>query len=807
MLLEEQAPVPFPDGIWLVELAPLVDPGLVVQAVATALGVREEANRSLQVTLLEAMSNKRLLLLLDNCEHLIRQCAELAAALLRAASQVKILATSREALSVPGETAWRLPSLSLPERMQTPSVQVVTHSDAVALFVERARAVRPDFTLTDQNAGPVAQIVSRLDGIPLAIELAAARISALSAEQIAARLDDSFRLLTGGPRVALPRQQTLRAALDWSYNLLDDDERTVLRRLAVFSGGWTLGAAEAVCSDDGVEEWRVLDLLAQLVNKSLVLTEECSGETRYRLLDTVRQYARERLATAAEAAGIRTRHRDWYLALAEQAEPGLLGRQQAEWLSRIETERDNIRVALEWSASSRQDAAFVLRIASALWRFWEVRGPLSEGQRWLDESLEWAVDAPVLRMKALLASGELAYRQGNNQFGRTRFEESRSLALELDDKEGLARSAFGLSWVALHQANFDEAVAQFEESLQLWQTMGDTWGIAYSLNGMGLALADRGERERGLALVEEGFLLRRQLGDTWGLMSSMNNLGNAALVDGKLDRAREFLAEGMELARSMEYQEGIGLFLLQHGILCLVEGRSDDARSLLEEGTALFRQVGARLRVAEALYCEALLAIFTADYGRAERIHVERLGLLRDLDDLQGVAVTRSYLAYLAICQDDYVRAVSLSRDSIQVLREHHDPDALSWALAVYGAAVLGLGDQEQARQLFEESVLLVKEPVKSLGRTYGAAMALLGLGSVSLLVGRPVDAAIFLGALASLFERTVLSLDPHQRAEVARVERHAREILGDDAYARAWDEGKARGWSAIAATRQDGTP
>jgi len=330
----------FANGVWLVELAALTDPALVPQAVASALGVREEPGRPLLATLSDYLKAKRLLLLLDNCEHLVAACAYLAEALLRACPHLRILATSREALNIAGETVWRVPSLSLPDLLHLPSVEHLTQYEAVRLFIERALISRPDFVLTSQGAPSVAQVCHRLDGIPLAIELAAARVKVLSVEQIAARLDNRFRLLTSGSRTALPRQKTLRAAIDWSYDLLSETERMVLRRLSVFAGGWTLEAAEAICVGEGIEWHEVLDPLMQLVDKSLVMMEEQGGTVRYRLLETVRQYGRDKLPASGEADVVRGRHRDWYLALAERAEPELLGSNQAVWLERLETEHD-----------------------------------------------------------------------------------------------------------------------------------------------------------------------------------------------------------------------------------------------------------------------------------------------------------------------------------------------------------------------------------------------------------------------------------------------------------------------------------
>src|SRR5579884_1061615 len=377
----------FADGVWLVELAAIADPALVPQTVASTLGIREEPGQRLLETLQQHLKPKSLLLLLDNCEHLSAACAQLAETLLQACPNLRILASSREALGIAGELAYRVPSLSLPELPRLPSaeaalVPALARCEATRLFVERAALSYPGFALTEQNAPAVAQVCVRLDGIPLAIELAAARIKVLSADQIAARLDDRFRLLTGGSRTALPRQQTLRALIDWSYDLLSEAERTLLRRLSVFAGGWTLEAAEAVCSADA------LHLLTSLVDKSLAVYEEQAGEARYRLLETVREYARDRLLESGEMEEVRERHFAFFLRMAEEIEPKLTGLEQAAWLDRLEGEYDNLRAASGWALSAAEGAQAGLRLAGALWRFWEIRGHIDEGRGRLKNALD-----------------------------------------------------------------------------------------------------------------------------------------------------------------------------------------------------------------------------------------------------------------------------------------------------------------------------------------------------------------------------------------------------------------------------------
>ncbi len=379
----------FEDGVWWVELASLTDPVLVPQAIGSALGLRDEAKRPLLDQLGDHLCGKRMLLVLDNCEHLITACATCVDVLLHAAPDLHILVTSREPLAIAGETTYRVPSLNVPDREHLPPLAELAQFEAVRLMVERGAVVLPGFAVTDVNGTAIADICQRLDGIPLAIELAAARIKTLPVEELRARLGDRLRVLTGGSRIALPRHRTLRATLDWSYGLLAEPERILLRRLAVFAGGWTLEAAEVVCGGDGLPEAGVLDHLAGLVDKSLVTLELPDAAGRYRMLETVRQYATERLVESGETDRLRQTHAKFFLELAEEAEPKLFGPEQDAWFARLEAEHSNLRAALEW-LDALEEAMQGLRLAGALWRFWEVRGHLAEGRSWLSEMLRRA---------------------------------------------------------------------------------------------------------------------------------------------------------------------------------------------------------------------------------------------------------------------------------------------------------------------------------------------------------------------------------------------------------------------------------
>jgi non-specific serine/threonine protein kinase len=480
----------YPQGVWLVELAPLADPALVPQAVATVLGVQEDASRSLVAALTEALRPKHILLLLDNCEHLLDACAQLAEALLRGCAHLSILATSREALGIAGETAWRVPSLALPDPRHLPPRETLAQCEAVRLFMDRALAAQPHFLLTDHNAPAVVQLCHRLDGIPLAIELAAARLRGLSVEQLAARLDQRFRLLTGGSRTALPRQQTLQAMVDWSYSLLSVPEQTLFARLSVFTGGFTLEAAEMVCAGDPITDEDVLDLLLRLIDKSLIDAEDGpDGIERYRLLETLRQYGRERLVAGGTAAALRERHAAYFLALAEQAVPALRGREHAAWLQRLEQEHDNLRAALAWwlgaeeqpgqeESGARAEAG--LRLAGALWGFWFHRGYRGEGLRWLEQALGQSGGAPSTRAAALTGAEDLTWYLGDGVRGRALLAESVALFRTAGERRGLADALAFLGFI-MREQDHARGTALLEESITIARAVGGPGLIGWTL--------------------------------------------------------------------------------------------------------------------------------------------------------------------------------------------------------------------------------------------------------------------------------------------------------------------------------------
>ena len=675
------------DGVWLAGMAPLSDPNMVPQTLADALGVREEPDRPLAGTLVSFLKTKHLLLVLDNCEHVLAACAFLVRDLLRVCPNVSILATSREALGVPGEQTYRVPSLSLPDPKQTYTAEALGQYEAVRLFIDRAGLSHPSFAVTSQNAPAVAQICARLDGIPLAIELAAARVKSLSAEQIGTRLDDRFRLLTGGSRTALPRQQTLKAAIDWSYDLLTKSEKALLRRLSVFAGGWTLEAAEAVCAAEAqieieIEIEDVLDLLAGLVDKSLAVYEEDEqGQGRYHLLETVRQYGRDRLAETGESDALRGRHQKFFLALAEEAEPMLSGRDQIIWLDCLELEHDNLRAALDWclsseslggeSVSNENAAVAGLRLTGALGSFWLVRGHLSKGRQWLDRTLERAdrlADAerskqPAVWMKALTLAGGLASSQGNVSAAQPLFERAAILARESGDRISLAYALRGLGWCRMSQkTDQDKAATQalFEESLLLFRQVQDPHGITFSLRNLGDLAFAHGNYASAKVYYAESLALARDAEDQHGIAGSLVSLGRAAFAQGDLSAAETLYAEALPLSRKLGDRGAVVGTLVSLGRAAYAQGNWSAAQAFYEESLPLSRQLEAASNSALTLACLGRVIARQGSPAAAWALQAESLRLRRHLENQSDIAESLEGFAELAHDQGRLAQAARL---------------------------------------------------------------------------------------------------------------------------------------------------
>jgi predicted ATPase len=514
---------------------------------------------------------KQILILLDNCEHLLDTCAQLADALLKHCPGLKILATSREALGILGEAVYHVPSLELPDIQQLP--EKLSDYESVRLFEERAQLAQMNFLLTRENASSVAKICNQLDGIPLAIELAAARVNMFSTEQVAARLQESFHLLTTGNRTAQPRHQTLQAAIDWSYDLLSASERTLFQRLSVFVNGWTLEAAEAVCSDAKIKSEDVLDLLTQLINKSLVNTEEPRGEPRdpserslrYRMLEMIREYTLRKLNSSGEMRRISLRHLMFFAQMVDQAQSHLRGPDQALWYNRLDKELDNLRAALTWFDGSA-NADLRLRFNTGLWRFWKSRGHSGEGRRHLQRVLKGLPPGQARQTstyaRALTAAGSLAYYEGDFFYSEQTRKEALSIFRHLDDKVGVADCLNGLGNTEISQGNFESARAFYEESLMIRKELGDQWGIARLLGNLGLLAYFQADYVQARSLHLESLVLFKELGDDEGVAYELVNLGDVDRFQGKLSSAISFYEESSGIYRKLKDQWGLAYVIM-----------------------------------------------------------------------------------------------------------------------------------------------------------------------------------------------------------------------------------------------------
>src|SRR5215217_4615894 len=628
-LLEE-----YSDGVWLVELAPLSEEKLVPKAVAEVLEVPERTEEPLADTLKEVLGSRELLLVLDNCEHLLEATARLVDVLLDSCLHVRIMATSREGLGVEGELRWPVPPLSAPDPQRSTTLKELESLESARLFLARARNHDPSFAFTPANAQAVAEVCSKLEGIPLAIELAAARVGTLPLEQILERLEDSLKLLTRGGRTAAPRQRTIRETLDWSYELLSEPERKVFRRLSVFAGGWTLEASEVVMSDESIGQSEVLELLAGLVEKSLVIAELTaeSGGRRYRLLDSIRQYALEKLEQSGELEDVMRAHAEYFLALAEEAEPELIGPREREWFERLEEEIDNFRAALSW-ASEHGEAELGLRLAGSLMSFWSTEGHYGEGRGWIEGAL--TQDGPtsaLARAKALGAASLLATEQNDNARAKEAAEEGLRLSKEagIEDRQtpffpGGSPAPFFLNLmvvVAMNEGDLERARALGEESLALGRQADAAQGIVFSLLLLAIAATLRADHEEAARLYAEGLSLSRELASAYWRFLYFENWGWTTLLQGDPERATVLIEEAVELAR--ERRRGfMGLLsrpLDNLGWAALLGGELGRAKAQFGENLTLSKERGDKRTLLMSLEGLACVAGAEGEAIRAARL-------------------------------------------------------------------------------------------------------------------------------------------------------------------------------------------
>jgi predicted ATPase/DNA-binding CsgD family transcriptional regulator len=794
----------FAHGAWLVELAPIADPVQLPQAVAGALGLHDEraqdhAGSEALALMVAHLRDKRLLLVLDNCEHLLLACAQLAEQLLRVAPELRVLATSREALGVAGENLFLVPALSVPDPKHLPAPDVLAHFEAVQLFVERAQSVRSVFTLTAENAPAVARICLHLEGLPLALELAAARAQALTVEQIAAQLaeHDRLHLLTGGGRTAPPRQQTLRGAIDWSYALLSPAEQALLRRLAVFAGGWTLESAEHMQPAPALLDW-----LTQLVGKSLVLPAQPLGpDARFGMLETIREYAQEKLAAAGETEAARDRHLAYYVALAEEADPKLRGHGQVQWLNRLDRERDNLRLALAWAIKSGQ-VEVALRLAGALNYYWQVRARPEEGGRWLEAAFHLAANNGPLgpsawHARALLGAAWLGADPRPSAI-EARLEMARDMYAELDDKPG---QALALWLVAMRRATEKQHAAAhelFEAALRLWMASEDGWGVGLCLHFMGHLAEDMGNGDNARELYQRSVAILREAGDGWQLMRPLGDLARRAWLEGDAARARAALEENLEAFKAL----GDSGLIMSLNILASIAAARGDYAKAQATALAIHDLPGNPHNLVNGRVCLGQIAYLQGRLLEAQAHFEAALQSYRELSNGSGMNWLLSWLACVAYRRGDLDHAAALIPEAKVGKLPYEDGATMGMALLVQGDIARAQGQAAAAAEAYGASLQLVvkhgNQPV--MADRFDAFAKLAGAAQ------QPERAARLFGAAAALRARIGIPIPPVEQGDYDAALSSARAQLSPAVFSAAWDAGWALTWMQAAAYALEST-
>ena len=796
----------YPDGVWLVELAPLSDPALVPTLTARALGLREQSGPQTMTLLLEYLEQKRLLLILDNCEHVIEACVRLADALLQACPKLTILTSSREALGIAGEVSFRVPPLTCPDSVTLPPLETLTQSEAVRLFVERAATASPGFTLTPEHASAILQVCQRLDGIPLAIELAAARVKLLQVEEIAQRLDDRFRLLTGGSRAALPRHQTLRASIDWSYGLLSEPERLLLQRLSVFAGGWVLEAAEAVGCGDGLQACDVLELLGQLVDKSLIQTSSfAAGLSCFRMLETIRQYAHEKLVESGQAEAARQRHLQYYLELAERLENGIRGPDQIRIQDRLETELDNLRLALAWSLEGRGrlgwNPELGLRLASSLLSFWSNHGRQDEAISWLEQQLAGEAEErgakPLTpervkcRARALQVASYLAWHIFDQAEAARLAIQSRELyqSLGADGKIGYARACFVYDDPRSERTEEQKIL----EALAILREAGDRFWAGELLVRLGFMAALHNEYEKAKVYWEEFLESCKEIGDLDGIGGGLYCLGGIALSQGKLEQARSKYEQALELftADHNETYQGYSHILLAECDVIIDENYAQAAVHAMQALSLGSRQADGPI-IHAGLLTLGRLALLQGKPLEAAEWFEEDLAYFRKKDHKAHMAGALYFLGLLAWAAGDVEQA---GRRYTHVLHTYGSFDSVlkAWALTGLGKVALAQGEMDQARaniqQALDVSITIITPEHNLLTHPMTAleAMAFLAVPQ-----GQDEAAIRLLGATEAWYTLYFHDRLPRERQEREDCMAALRTRMGAQAFAAAWAEGQA---------------
>jgi predicted ATPase/DNA-binding XRE family transcriptional regulator len=796
-----EAQAAFADGVTFVALAPISDPELVILTTAQKLEIKESGDQSLLKTVMELLRNRQQLLILDNFEQVLAAAPQIAE-LLSECPQVKVLATSRAALHVRGEQLYPVPPLLLPDLAQLPATSALAQVPAVMLFVERAQAAQPSFRLADANASAVAEICTRLDGLPLAIELVAARVRLLPPAALLTRIAGRLALLTDGPRDLPARQQTLRSAITWSYDLLDDGAQRLFRRLGVFVGGCTLEAAEAVCNATGELPVDVLDGLVALLDQSLLKQEiGPDGEARFSMLETIREYALERLTAGGEWERLRRQHAEYFVHFAETADLELIGPNEVEWLDRVEREHDNLRAVLQQALhpeATPDEKELGLRIAGAVRWFWRKRGYYVQGLRWYEVLLAATKELPSIpgevRAKALRGAGRMALDMafgGSPTRGEELFEEARALSEQAGDKAGLAEALNNLGWVPVMAGDPGSGIPLFEQSLVLYRELGDTRGAAAALYTLAFAARNMGNDDHAVALLIESQPLFRSTDDTGGLAWSYWLLGQIRIDKGENEQAAALLEEGEHLFRGLGEKWGLACMLEVLALVTLTLGDYTRGETYASEAVEISREIGDKSGYGFRLHILADALIRQSKFEQSTAHLNESLTLARELDDKECVGWALHGLAKVAREQRDDARATALFEESLSVFRAMGHRWGIPWNLLHLGLTAQHRSDDTRAAPMLKEALSLFHKS----GLTGGFSLCLAGLAGVAVNRQNAASAqraACLLAASAVLLESSGRVLEPFERTYLDRITAAARAQLGEAAFASAWDAGRA---------------
>jgi len=675
---------------------------LVLSTIAQTFGIFENPVRSVAEGVIAYLREKNLLLLLDNFEQVV-EASPVVAELLAACSKLKILVTSRTVLHLTGEYEFSVPPLATPNPKHGFTLAALMQYAAIKLFVQRAAAVKPDFILTHENASAVAEICFRLDGLPLAIELAAARLKLFSPQTMLARLGSRFELLKGGARDMPARHHTLQQAIAWSYDLLDAEEKALFRRLAVFAGGCSLEAVEAVCRAKNDLTCSAIDGIAALIDKSLLRQDQSADdEPRFVMLETIREYALECLRTSEDWNATKRAHADFFLALALQAEPELTGPKQKVWLTQLEREHDNFRAVFKW-VEENGEADHGLRLGGALWRFWLVRGHMIEGRERLTALLALPGSAQRTRDRARVLNGAatIIHELGDYPAAHLLLLESLEIWRELGDKKAEAAAINNLSWVAVMRCEFDTVRTLSAESLILYRELGDKRGIALALNNLGWAACLQGDFKTGWSLLESGLSLRREIGDERGIAFVLTSLGWIEGMQGRYEKATSILEEAYGRLKTLDDKQLMAIALSYQSNAAIIHGDLERARTLLEESAPFIKEVGSKWGLAFYCYTSGIVAHEQGNSKLAEELLEESLSLFRALENKWGMAYVLNFRGHVKLEKNDMDCALACYKESLHLSKETGNKLGVANALLGFGRLSHRVGKQNQAARLF----------------------------------------------------------------------------------------------------------